>query len=79
MFVAWKEITEQRYDEMLGAVPPVLQMAKGFLVGEAVDLDPTSGNPRFAAFINHEGRFYECSQPMTRGQFRWFSPEHLSV
>lgn len=78
MFVAWKEISEARFDEMLDMVPPALQMAKGFLAGEAVDQD-RGGLPRFRAFIEFEGKYYECEQPMTRTQFRWFSPQHLAV
>jgi hypothetical protein len=78
MFVSWTEITGQRYDEMFDMVPPALDMAKGFLMGEASDHDPY-GLPRFKAFLHHEGRFYECAQPMTRGQFRDYSPQHLNV
>jgi len=78
MFIVWTEVSESRFDEMLGMVPPALTMAKGFLVGEPVDYD-RDGLPRFAAFIQHDGKFYECTQPLTRGQFRWFSPQHLSV
>jgi len=32
-----KECTEERYNEMLGVLPPALWLAKGFLVGEPHD------------------------------------------
>jgi hypothetical protein len=32
-----KECTEERYDEMLGILPPALMLGKGFLVGEPFD------------------------------------------
>ena len=35
--MAIKEIDSARYDQMLGALPPKLWLAFGFLVGEASD------------------------------------------
>jgi hypothetical protein len=32
-----KECSEERYDEMLGVLPPALWLSKGFLVGEPFD------------------------------------------
>ena len=70
-----KEVTEARYDEMLGAVPPALQLPYGFLVGEAHDARKckVTGNtaPTFAAFFTKNGRFYE-SEPLTFAEMRAF-------
>jgi hypothetical protein len=33
----WKEVSEARYDEMLGILPPAMWVGKGFLVGEPHD------------------------------------------
>lgn len=33
----WIEVTEERYDEMLGVLPPEIMTGLGFLVGEPSD------------------------------------------
>lgn len=67
--MAWKQTTEERYDEMLGVLPPALWLGHGFLVGEPFDHD-RMGRPRFAAFVYIDGKFYENSDPMTAQEFR---------
>lgn len=63
----WKEIDEARYYEMLGVLPPAAQSGLGFLLGEPYDHNER-GLPRFAAFVEINGKFYEGS-PMTRVAF----------
>lgn len=70
----WKEVTEARYWEMLGVLPPAIQTRLGFLVGEPMDhgrCTITSHiKPRFSAFAEVGGKFYECSRPMTIPEFK---------
>lgn len=72
----WTECTEEKYYDMLGAVPPAYQDHMGFLVGEAMAHRPcrVTGTlaPTFAAFITHEGKYYECHQALTVAEFRAF-------
>ena len=60
----FKEVSEERYDEMLGCLPPVAWVGKGFLVGEPWDHNE-AGQPRFAPFISLNGKFYEGDHPIT--------------
>jgi hypothetical protein len=61
--MAIKECTEERYDEMLGILPPALWVGKGFLVGEPYDHRKCkiTGKiaPTYAAFFNAFGRYFE--------------------
>lgn len=54
-----EEVTVERYDEMLGVLPPERMATNAFLVGEAYDHDGF-GSPRFALFFENEGRYYEA-------------------
>ncbi len=69
----WQEITEDRYDDMLNVLPPVIWLDKGFMVGEPWDHN-IRGQPRFGAFIRHRNKFYECLHPMTILEFRELNP-----
>lgn len=59
----WKEVSADRYDAMLGVLPPALQTGIGFLVGEPFDHRRCSvtGDIRasYAAFIEHREKYYE--------------------
>jgi hypothetical protein len=76
----WKEVSDERYNEMLEVLPPALWLANRFLVGE-----PTSHRrckitnkvmPTYAPFIFAFGRYYE-GDPMTPAEFRAFKDEDL--
>jgi hypothetical protein len=69
----WKLITEERYDEMLGVLPPALQTGLGFLVGEPYDHD-AQGRPRFTGFVCLGEHFFESDSPMTCIEFRAVNP-----
>ena len=71
--MTWNEITEARYDEMLGMLPPAVHRAHGFLVGEPMDHDG-NGRPRFSAFLTSAGRYYEATEPMTVRAFLAIQP-----
>jgi len=71
----WKRISRERYDEMLGALPPELRLTKGFLTGEAVTHETCTIAkivvPKFRPFVQTaRDAFYEGEKPMSRGEFR---------
>jgi hypothetical protein len=65
----WIETTEERYDEMLGVLPPEDMTGLGFLVGEPSDHNE-QGRPRYAAFVRIGDRFFESAEPLTIREFR---------
>jgi len=70
----WIEVTEERYDEMLGMLPPAVHRACGFLVGEPMDHD-ANGMPRFTGFlISADGRYWESRRPITAREFYQMVP-----
>ncbi len=72
MAISWKRVSEDRWDEMLGVLPPAYWDGKGFLVGEA--WTHKGGVPAFAPFIERSGEFYEGTAPMTIAEFRALNP-----
>lgn len=70
----WIEVTEERYDEMLGVLPPEIMTGLGFLVGEPSDHMTCSVTGRLAAnyqpFVQICGKFYECESCMTVAEFK---------
>jgi hypothetical protein len=70
----WIETTEERYDEMLGVLPPALMLGNGFLVGEPCTHRDCSVSGSFRAtyspFGNKGGKFYEYSESLTVPEFR---------
>lgn len=75
--VTWEEITQERYDELLGALPPIGQRANGFLVGEPTDHHAVSSAPRYDACIMKNEKFYTSSRPLTVRE--WNSAEMCYV
>lgn len=58
-----KEVTEERYDEMLEVLMPTLwDWEKGFLVGEPCDGD--EGSFRYCAFFRKDEEFYEAKRAL---------------
>ena len=83
MTIIWKRISEARYNEMLGCVPPIYSAipkgcSDGFLVGEAWDHNEY-GVPRFAPFMRIGSEFYEGSEPMTTADFASFKVFTMEV
>jgi hypothetical protein len=79
----FKECTEERYDEMLGILPPAHWTGKGFLVGE-----PSSHRkckvtgefpPTYAAFIFAFRRFCESTEAMTIPEFDTYDVNDLPL
>jgi hypothetical protein len=75
-----KECTAERYDEMLGVLPPALWLSKGFLVGEPFDHRRCKVTHEvrasYAAFFQRDGKFYEGNN-MTVPEFRAFDLSSL--
>lgn len=66
----WQPCTEERYDYMMGVLPPALMHHGGFLVGEPFHHRTCriTGriSPTYAAFIRYKGKCYEGGN-MTAG------------
>lgn len=77
--VEWSETTAENYNDMLEVLPPALWERGGFLVGEPWDHHATNGQPRFAAFVQRGGKYYEASRPMTRAEFKATDFSQLTV
>lgn len=70
--VTWSETTKEKYWEMVEVLPPAFWAKGGLLVGEPWDHHATSGEPRFAAYIEKYGKYLTASRPMTRKEFAAF-------
>lgn len=81
---SWTEVTEQRYDEMLGVLPPAIYTQHGYLVGEPVTHN-AKGQPVFDAFIRFRRNgyefycYFECDTPMTVQEFRKVKPQQVEL
>lgn len=53
-----EEVTAERYDEMLGVVPPIRMAYGGFLVGEANDHNGENNAARYDLYITENGKYY---------------------
>jgi hypothetical protein len=78
--MAIKRIDEERYDYMLGILPPALWLAKGFLVGEPATHRKCTVTgkvlPTYAAFFFAFRRYYE-GDDMTIPEFKAFDINEL--
>jgi hypothetical protein len=69
MMIKWVPITEERYDEMLGVLPPAsVAEWQGFQVGEATD--HRNGRPTFASFKREGDQFFESEESLTFAEFK---------
>lgn len=79
----WKQTTEERYWDMLGCVPPIAQKGFGFLVGEAYDHGKCklTGRiaPRYAAFVDVNGQFFESIEPLTVWEWQAVEPSKIAA
>ena len=74
--VEWKEISAERFDDMLGVLPPVAFGSGGFMVGEAWSHVLVEGREfaAYAGFKHIDAKFYECLAPLTVAQFKALTP-----
>ena len=63
----WVETTEEMFDEMLGAVPPVAMISTAFLMGEPWNHND-AGQAVYAAFKAKSGKCF--AKYMTVNEFR---------
>ena len=61
----WKKTTEERYNAGLDHMIPTAMTDCGFLVGEPDD----QRQPRYAAFVKINGKFFESTAPITINEF----------
>lgn len=59
----WKETTEDRYFDQLGAVPPLRSKERCFMVGEALSFDNKLGFV-YTTMAELDGRFFETVLPV---------------
>ena len=80
--MAIKEITAERYNEMLEVLPPALWLATRFLVGEPADHRRCTITkkvvPVYSAYFFAYGRYYEAD-PMSFSEFRAFKDSDLPL
>jgi hypothetical protein len=77
--MAIKECSEERYDEMLGILPPTVWVGKGFLVGEPHDhraCKITGNSANVCCLLRRLRRYYE-GDPMTVVEFVHFDVNDL--
>jgi len=67
--VTWSETTAEKYNEMLGVLPPVNRTGRGFQVGEPMDHHTVSGQPRYTSYRCEDGKYLVASRPMTSAEF----------
>jgi hypothetical protein len=74
----WIEVSEERFDEMLGVLPPEIYTGLGFLVGEPSDHVVCSVTkriaPNFQPFAHISDKFYEAVNCMTIAEFKKVTP-----
>ena len=73
--VEWIETTLEKYDEMLGCLPPAVCNSGGFMVGEPHDHCAKTGKARFQAYVHIKGKYYAASRPMTIAEFKLLTKE----
>jgi hypothetical protein len=78
----WKEVSEERYTEMLEILPPLCWTDKGFLVGEPwrhkkCSVTGWDNLPAFAPFLKFRGKYYEGDEPLTIHEFRDVEPVRI--
>lgn len=72
MAMKWKEVSEDRYVEMLEVLWPACWEGIGFLVGEPWSHN-REGQPVFAAFAKIDGAHYEAHGALSIREFRALS------
>ena len=68
--IKWEETTEEKFSYMLEVLPPAAMHGGGFLVGEPTDHHAVTGQPRFGACKEQDGKYYAANRPLTRAEFQ---------
>ncbi len=64
----WVETTEEKYDEMLGVLPPASMAGNAFQVGEP--MNHKNGRPTFSSFCQRDGKYWESAEALTFKEFK---------
>jgi hypothetical protein len=79
----WTEVSADRFNEMLGVLPPAHHLTFGFLVGEAYTHRKCHVSkrtlPAYRAYIERGQRYYTCSEPLTIPEFREVLPHEIII
>ena len=67
--IRWEDSTEENFWYSLECVPPAIQRGGGFLVGEPYDHHAVTGQPRFTAYRERDGKFEKSNRPMTVAEY----------
>jgi len=69
--IVWEPSTAEQYHDMLNILPPAMWIGGAFLVGEPMDHDLSTGEPRFTAYLSTRANaFFVASRPLTRAELR---------
>lgn len=71
--IEWIDTTEERYDEMMGVLPPAADAPNAFLVGEPVS--HSGGRPTFDCYRVVDGKYQVSKEAITFQQFKAEFPE----
>lgn len=79
--MTYHDTTEERYFDMIGALPPEAYGAGGFLVGEPSSFRRCrvtgKGAATYEAFFEADGRYRQADEPMTTDEFRQVTAEEV--
>ena len=73
-FLRDQEVTEERYDEMLGALPPERMTGNAFLVGEPMDHNGEGCRARYELYFTHEGKYFYGGLATVKDFEMWLIP-----
>lgn len=76
-FIVGTECTEERYYEMLGALPPRMQALNAFLVGEADDHEGEFNTARYGLYFTRDGKFFSGGLATLKDFRTFLIPETL--
>ncbi len=68
--ITWSVTTKERYRDMLEVLPPAFYRHGLFLVGEPMDHDIATGQPRFSGFWQKGTACFAASRPLTIAEAR---------
>jgi hypothetical protein len=66
----FKRITKDRYWELLECVPPRVMANDHFLVGEAADSCPQTGNNRYDYCVEDDAGFLMATRPISIAEYQ---------
>ena len=71
--MTWKQVSRERYWDMLEILPPAVMGGGAFMVGEPISHD-AAGQPTFRGFLKAGDKYFEAVDLMSIPDFRKFCP-----